>query len=137
MDLKLIAIVAIDAIGEPLLASLGSERGMFRRRQPDPLADDHRRRPAMAGNFGLPRNAALRAPCCRQVLYCARAVAAGAAELEPIAGGDGAQLRQVERRSQRKQQRQRTQYHDCSLSRRAGTVYAGAATGFVSGAYAS
>src|SRR5882672_7029376 len=46
MDLELIAIIAIDAVSELFLAALRRERRLLRRRQPDPIANDDRRRPA-------------------------------------------------------------------------------------------
>src|SRR5262245_36652883 len=84
MNLQLVSIVAVDARFELLLARLRGQGGRLGSREPDAVANDDRRRPAAAWNFGLPGWRIESAPARGQVGRFGGAVAVWAAELRPI-----------------------------------------------------
>src|SRR5262249_44312870 len=84
MNLQLVSIVAGDARFELLLARLPGPWGRAGSREPDAVANDDRRRPAAAWNFGLPGWRIESAPARGQVGRVSRTVAVGSAELGPI-----------------------------------------------------
>src|SRR5262245_1460596 len=84
MDLQLVAVISIGAVCQLFFSSLGGERCLFGRLEPDAMADDYWRRPPAAGNLRLPGHGLKSAPGRREMSGIGAAVAGRTTKLRPV-----------------------------------------------------